>query len=245
MLYSSVSNAKIKEIKKLGQKKYRDHERLFLVEGEHLVLEAHKTSYLQELLLKENAKLELPVPTNYLTDNVIKFISNLETPAPIMGLCTIPKGEIKGERILILEDIQDPGNLGTIIRSAVAFNVDTIILSTNTVDAYSPKVVRASQGMLFYINIVRTDIEKAIENLKLSNYKIYGTKVDNGKLLKALAKVEKFAIIMGNEGSGVSLNLLKLCDEYVYIPMNKACESLNVAVATSIILYELGGENSD
>ena len=141
--------------------------------------------------------------------------------------------------ILILDDVQDPGNIGTIIRSAVAFNIGTIILSPRCADIYSSKVIRASQGMIFHINIVVYDVTKIINELKGMDYKIFGTKVNFSKSLKNVSKPEKFVIIMGNEGNGVSEEVLNMCDDYIYIKMNKACESLNVAVATSIILYEM------
>ena len=104
---------------------------------------------------------------------------------------------------------------------------------------YNEKVLRATQGLIFSINIVRYDLPKEIIALKKQNFKIYATKVNGGKTLKNIEKPAKFAIIMGNEGNGVSNSLLELCDDYLYIPMNGKCESLNVGVATSIILYEL------
>ncbi|MCI8778162.1 MAG: RNA methyltransferase [Bacilli bacterium] len=240
MLYSSIDNKKIKEIKKLNLKKYRDKTNLFLVEGEHLVMEAYKSGYLKELILEQDNDLNLDITTNYVTNNVLKYITNLDTPQSILGICSKTQNDtIKGNRLLILDDIQDPGNLGTIIRSAVAFNVDTIILSFNTVDLYNSKVIRASQGLIFYINIIVMDLTTTIPKLKNEGYQIIGTKVTDGKSLKSIEKKKKFAIIMGNEGNGVREDILSLCDEYLYIDMNKNCESLNVGVATSIILYEL------
>ena len=239
MLYASVENKKIKEIKKLNQKKYRDEFNEFLIEGEHLVLEAYKKGVLKELILEENTKLEIDVKTSYVTSNVLKYISELDNPQKIMGICSFIKEKEIGSKLLLLDDIQDPGNLGTIIRSSVAFNIDTIVLSKNSVDLYNSKVLRATQGMVFNINIIKRDLNEFITNLKEDNYKIYGTKVNGGKSLKNVEKCEKFAIIMGNEGQGVKESLLNMCDEYLYIDMNNSCESLNVAVATSIILYEL------
>lgn len=240
MLYSSIDNKKIKGIKKLNLKKYRDKTNLFLVEGEHLVIEAYKSGYLKELILEQDNDLNLDITTNYVTNNVLKYITNLDTPQSILGICSKTQNDtIKGNRLLILDDIQDPGNLGTIIRSAVAFNVDTIILSSNTVDLYNSKVIRASQGLIFHINIIVMDLTTTILKLKNEGYQIIGTKVTNGKSLKSIEKKKKFAIIMGNEGNGVREDILSLCDEYLYIDMNKNCESLNVGVATSIILYEL------
>ena len=155
MIYTSVDNKKIKDIKKLNTKKYRDKTNLFLVEGRHLVLEAYKRGYLQTLILEENEIFPLDVDTMYVSNNVINYISTLETPQLVMGLCKKIEEKEIGSKILILDDIQDPGNLGTIIRSAVAFNFDTIVLGDNTVDLYNPKVIRASQGMIFHINIIK------------------------------------------------------------------------------------------
>jgi len=239
MLYTSIENKKIKELKKLNKKKYRDINNLFLIEGEHLVLEAYKNGYLKELFLEENEKLNINIETNYLTKNVISYITELDTSCSVIGVCEKLDKKLIGNKVLLLDEIQDPGNLGTIIRSAVAFNFDTIVLGNKTVDLYNSKVIRASQGMIFNINIIEENLECIIPELKKSNYKIYGTKVTNGKNVKNLEKNEKVCIIMGNEGNGISEEILNLCDEYFYINMNPLCESLNVGVAASIILYEL------
>ncbi len=240
MLYTSIENKKIKDLKKLNIKKYRDKTNLFLVEGKHLVLEAYKTGYLKELLLEQDELFPLSVTTNYLSNNVIHYISDVESPSTVFGVCEKRKEEeISGNHILILDGVQDPGNLGTIIRSAVAFHIDMIVLSPDTVDIYNSKVIRSSQGMIFHIPIVVKDLYDVIPNLQKEHYKIYGTKVTHGKSLKTVEKNEKYAIIMGNEGQGVEEAILELCDEYLYIDMDDRCESLNVGVATSIILYEL------
>ena len=239
MLYSSLENNKIKDLKKLNQKKYRDKNNLFLIEGEHLLLEAYKSGFLKEALILEGNRINLDVPTNYMTKSVEKYISALDTPTGMIGICRKKKDEPICDKILILDDIQDPGNLGTIIRSAVAFDIDTIILSEKCADVYSSKVIRASQGMIFYINILVKNLDEFIPSLKDLGYQVLGTKVTSGNELKTLEKMQKFAIIMGNEGNGVKKELLKMCDEYIYIKMSESCESLNVAVATSIILYEL------
>lgn len=242
MLYSSIENSKIKELKKLSLKKYRDKTKMFLVEGEHLIIEAYKAGYLDELLFEEGYEYNLDTKINYVSKNVMQHLSSLNTPSKMIGICTKKDGKVNGKRILMLDDIQDPGNLGTIIRSSVAFGADTIILSEKCVDIYSPKVIRASQGMIFKVNIVISNLEKMTLELKNLGFKVMGTKVTGGSELKKLEKPEKFVIIMGNEGNGVKEELLNLCDEYIYIKMNETCESLNVAIATSIILYELGGD---
>lgn len=239
MLYSSIENKKIKNIKKLYTKKYRDEYNEFLIEGEHLALEAYKKGILKELILEEGVDFNLDVETSYVTSNVLKYISELSNPSKIMGICTKLEEKEIGNKIVILDGVQDPGNLGTIIRSSVAFNVDTIILSNTCVDLYNSKVLRATQGMIFNVNIIEEDLEVIIPKLKEDNYKIYGTKVNGGKSLKNIEKSDRFAIIMGNEGNGVKPEILDMCSDYIYIDMNKNCESLNVGVATSIILYEL------
>ncbi len=239
MLYTSTQNTKIKEIKKLHQKKYRDLTNRFLVEGEHLVLEAYKSGYLKTLIVLDNVKYPDIDDIIIVTLPVMKYLSQLDNPPTMIGICSKLNKKDIGNRVVILDNIQDPGNLGTIIRSAVAFNVDTIILSKDTVDVYNEKVLRASQGLIFYINIVVDDIIASINTLKQSGFTIIGTKVAGGESLAHISHDSKLAIIMGNEGNGISDRVSSLCDKFIYINMNKKCESLNVGVATSIILYEL------
>lgn len=238
MLYSSINNHKIKEIRNLKQKKYRDKTSLFIVEGEKLVREAEKKGVLQEVFKQENFPFISKVSTHEVTNKVMKEITSLESIPKIIGICKKQKAYL-GSRIVILEDVQDPGNIGTIIRSAVAFSADTIVVSKGCADPYSPKVQRAAQGMNFHISILEEEVETILPILKEQKIPIYGTKVNGGKKIFHLYKPEKFAIIMGNEGKGLQKKTLEACDEFLYIPMNDACESLNVGVATSILLYEL------
>ncbi len=237
MVYTSIDNDKIKQIKRLQVKKNRDNEGLFLVEGDHLVKEAYDTGLLKTLIVEENYDFNLEVDKIYCSSKVMKYLSELDTPKKVIGVCYKKNNEVTGNKILALDEIQDPGNLGTIIRSAVAFNIDTILLSKTCVDVYNSKVVRASQGMIFHINIVICDLKDTLNKLK--DFNIYGTKVTNGVSVKNVNKDSKYVIVMGNEGNGVSKEILDICNNYIYIDMNNNCESLNVAVATSIILYEL------
>lgn len=235
MIYSSLDNSKIKELKKLQMKKYRLLNKLFLVEGEHLVNEAYKAGLLVELIVLEGQTFNLDVNISYVTLNVMNYLSELEN-SKVIGVCRIKENEIKGNKIVLLDNIQDPGNLGTIIRSCVAFSIDTLIL-VNCVSQYNSKVLRAAQGLNFYLNIVNSSYS-ILDKLK-NNYRIIGTRLNEAKELKNVAKYEKSVIIMGNEGTGISNLSKSMCDEYIYIPMNNNCESLNVGVATSIILYEM------
>lgn len=234
-MITSVNNNKIKEITKLNNKKYRKEEKKFIVEGTHLIEEAYK----HNLLISTYSLNENNYPNNEIvSESVMRKISNLDTIPNIIGVCKFKEEKELGNKILILDDIQDPGNLGTIIRSSVAFNIDTIVLSKNSVDLYNSKVLRATEGMIFNINIITRDLYQFINELKENNYKLYSTNVVNGKELSNIEKTNKYAIIMGNEGNGVKKELQSLSDENIYIKMNNLCESLNVSIATSIILYE-------
>ena len=239
MVYSSTDNSKIKQLKKLQTKKYRDSTGMFLVEGYKVVQEAMQADILKEIYLLEGEENKFSLEPNYISSKVLNFLTTTTTPQPIIGVCKKLETKTLGNNILMLDNIQNPGNLGTIIRSSVAFNIDTIVLSWDSVDVYNEKVIRAAMGMLFKINIVYADLKTKIRELKGLEYTIIGTKVDGGKSLNTFSKLDKYVIIMGNEGNGISEDVLSLCDEYLYIPMDKSCESLNVGVAASIIAYSL------
>lgn len=242
MLITSLENERIKNYIKLKDKKYRKRTNTFIVEGLHLVLEAYKSGDLIELIIEKDEVLPLDVPTIFVTNEIINRISSLDTPVTVMGLCKMSSNnEVVGSRVLMLDGIQDPGNLGTIIRSSVAFDVDTIVLGENTVDLYNPKVVRSTQGMMFHINIINRNLNDVIHELKEKEIPIYGTKVEYGEDVRSFPSKDKkaYGLVMGNEGAGVSEEVLDMCDKYIYIDMNERVESLNVSIATSIILYEL------
>ena len=231
MLITSINNNHIKELYRLKQKKYRDESKTILVETKHLVLEAYKAGLIKELIIEKNEIFPLDIKPLYVTKEILKKLSSLETPSNIMAVVKKREETTEiGEKVLILDKIQDPGNLGTIIRSAVAFNIDTIICSNDTVDIYNPKVVRASQGMMFHIPIIIKDTQKIIKE------------VTNGHDVRTASIYSHFALIIGNEGQGISKQIEELCDEYLYIKMNENCESLNASVAASILLYEINNK---
>ena len=245
MLITSLENERIKNYIKLKSKKYRDLTNTFIVEGEHLVLEAYRAGLLEEIILEQSSVFPIDLPNErkvYVPQNILDKISDVENPPYVMGLCRKKEeSDNLGSRILMLDGVQDPGNLGTILRSSKAFNVDTVVLSLDTVDLYNPKVIRATQGMLFHMNVVRRDLVDEINKLKSEEIPIYVTRVEYGediRYLKAKDK-RKFALVMGNEGKGVREEIKDLADKYIYIEMNDMVESLNVGVATSILLYEL------
>lgn len=236
MEITSLQNEKVKYWVRLKEKKFRDQENLFLVEGNHLVEEAKKFGY-----LKETISCNRNIDCDYLvTKEIIKKISTQVSISETIGVCEkIPEKAILGP-ILILDNLQDPGNLGTIIRSAVAFCFKTILLSTNSVDLYNEKVIRSTEGMIFQTNVIRCNIKEMLLQLKAENYRIYGTNVVNGKRLKEVVKEKRIAVIIGSEGKGMSPELKELTDGSIYIPMSTNCESLNAGVSASIIMYELG-----
>lgn len=238
MLITSVNNEHIKELSKLKEKKYRDKLGLFLIEGEHLINEALRENLITEIFALENTNYNYNNIT-YVTENVMKKLSSTDSIPKVIGVSKKRKEENIGDRILILEDIQDPGNLGTIIRSSVAFNIDTLILSPKSVDLYNSKVIRSTEGMIFHLNIIVRDLESIIKDLKKDNYLILGTNVNNGINIKDINIPNKYALIIGNEGKGMSSEISNLCDKNIYIKMNERVESLNASVAASILLYEI------
>lgn len=236
MNITSLQNEHVKYWNSLKEKKVRDKERRFLIEGDHLINEAKR----QNLIIETISVIDLAA--DYLvTEDIMKKISSqtsISYNAAVVRF--IPEDSISGN-LIILDGIQDPGNLGTIIRSCIAFNFTTIILGDNSVDLYNPKVVRATEGMIFHINVLRRNLVEFIPTLKNLGYKIVGTDVINGVDIKNL-KHDDIALVLGSEGQGMSKSVRELCDEFVYINMNESCESLNVGVAASILMYEVNHE---
>lgn len=236
-MIESLNNEKIKYYTKLNDKKYRRSEKLFIAAGEHLVTEALKKNIVKEILLL-NGEENVYGNVTYVTSDILKKVSDLTNYPKVLAICYI-KDDLKIEgNVVALDNIKDPGNLGTIIRSAVAFNYDTILLSEECVDVYNSKVVRATEGMLFNVNIVTCDLFSTLLKLKESGYKIYGTDVVNGE--SPAYESNKHVLIIGSEARGMSNSIREICDKNLYIKMNDKCESLNAGVSASILMYELG-----
>ena len=237
-MIESVNNERVKCWTKLQDKKYRDEVGLFLIEGEHLVEEASTSGVLKEVIILDGNDYDYE-PKTYVSENVMKKITSLTNAPKIIGIAyKIRPRKING-RVLLLDRVSDPGNLGTIIRSSIAFGIDTLVIGSGTVSLYNPKVIRATEGLIFHLNIIEENLETVLTELKNEDYKIYSTNVNGGTNIRAIEFPEKTAIIMGNEGAGVSEIIDSYADEHLYIEMKETCESLNVGVATSIILYEL------
>lgn len=226
---TSLKNFRVKYWKDLKNKSTRDEYGVFLIEGDHLIKEAKD-------LIVETISINNPKADFIVTKEIMKKISSQKSISDTVAVVKfITEKKIDGN-ILILDGIQDPGNLGTIIRSAVAFGIPNIILGKTCVDLYNPKVVRATEGMIFKINVIRANLEEFIPTLK--NYTIIGTDVRGGLKLSDIPK-ENVAIVIGSEGQGISKGVRNLCNKFINIPINKSCESLNAGVAASIIMYEV------
>lgn len=233
MKITSLQNEHVKYWVSLGEKKVRDKDRRFLIEGDHLISEAEKLG-----LIIETISVVDETKDYFVTKSIMKKISKQQSISYNAAVARmLPEDSISGN-VLILDCLQDPGNLGTIIRSAIAFNFHTIVLSDDSVDLYNPKVIRSTEGMIFNINCLRRNLKEFIPVLKNLGYKIYGTDIKNGTDVRDIPKTN-IAITIGNEGNGLSSSVKKECDEYLYLPMNKTCESLNAGVAASILMYEV------
>ena len=162
MKIESLQNPKVKEWIKLKEKKYRDLNNLFLIEGDHLLNEAMIKGVVREIISVDKLFDFEGIPFYEVNDSIMKKLSNQVSGTNVICVCEkLREREIKGN-VCLLDNIQDPGNLGTIIRSAVAFNIDTIIVSPDTVDLYNDKTIRSSEGMLFHINVIKQNLEDVI-----------------------------------------------------------------------------------
>ncbi len=238
-MIESLSNSKIKYAIKLKQKKYRNQFNQFLVEGKHLVEEAIKSNMVSIIFTTQEetfADIE-----NYLvTIPVMSKLSKLNNDYEIVAICNRPSYDSLSNKILLLDGVQDPGNMGTLIRTAAAFGFETII-SESSVDYFNEKVIRSSQGAVFYVNLMEGNIKEFIQNHV--EYHIYGTDVLTGLDIRTASfDHSKIAIILGNEGNGVRASIRDLVHTNIHIPM-LSTESLNVGIAGGILMYEACKEN--
>lgn len=251
---SSKDNEQIKYIKKLKDKKFRDETNEYIVEGIKLVREAIEeavniktivvcedceyTESFEQSLLYEIAKYNCI----YVTKKLFLSITDVVNPQGILAVVekgdSIDKIDYKEDIILALDGIQDPGNLGTILRTADSANLKQIILSSDSADPYNPKVVRSTMGAIFRMNIITTDnLAKTLQMIKKHKFEVVATSLDTDKSVYDI-KYNKKVIIIGNEAKGVSKEIQNLADQRVKIPMLGKTESLNASVAASIMIYE-------
>ena len=245
---NSLDNSTIKKVKKLKQRKYREEEKKFLAEGRKFL----DFTYTPDLIiLKENFEDFENITTKLerfncrkivVNDKIFKDLTSQENSQGVILVypyCETNIGKINNN-IIVLDKIQDPGNLGTIIRAADAAGFKDIILTKGSVDCYNEKCVRSSMGSIFNMNIVYMEELQLIQFLKEKKYKFLVTALENNSIeYTDITLSEKNAIIFGSEGNGVSDNFLKVADETVIIPIYGSAESLNVAMASGIILYKV------
>lgn len=242
----SDKNPQVKQWKKLQTRKERDKSRTFLIEGFHLVEEAIKQKeYVEEIILNE--KTEMPpswdygaIPVTVVTDEISRQLAETETTQGIFAVCRQPRQTLEnGKTYLLIDSVQDPGNLGTMIRTADAAGIDAVIVGKGSVDIYNPKVLRSAQGSHFHLPVLNGNLNEWIDRLTTENIPVYGTALENGSVFTEAASNESFALLVGNEGSGVNKELLAKTTQNLYIPILGKSESLNVAVAAGILLYYL------
>lgn len=244
IVITSTKNEKIKRLKKLHQRKYRKQTNTFLIEGIHLIEEALASDWvIEEIIVSEEVavpEIAGNLPVTEVTKQVFKELSFTTSPQGIMAVVEIKTEDaVDGEVIVLLDAVQDPGNLGAIIRTADAANADGIILGNGCVDLYNDKVIRATQGSIFHLPILYADLEAEMIRLKAENYHVWVTALEEAANYKELSIPQKTAIIFGNEGAGVKQSLLEKADERVNIPILGKAESLNVSIAAGILLYYL------
>ncbi|MGR6905378.1 MULTISPECIES: TrmH family RNA methyltransferase [Lysinibacillus] len=245
----STQNALVKYWKKLATtRKERERSGEFLVEGFHLVEEALKNKkQVLQIIVREGIDLPMLWPIDdvaivEVSTAVAKEFAETETSQGVFAVCKQPVLEdnvmTTWRKVLLIDAVQDPGNIGTMIRTADAAGLDAVILGKGCADLYNPKTLRAAQGSHFHIPVVRGDLADWIDILQGQGVPVFGTALDEEAVpYSDIQHTGAFAIIMGNEGSGIQPQLLAMTDQNMIIPLFGQAESLNVAVATGIVLY--------
>ncbi|MFS0787440.1 RNA methyltransferase [Shouchella sp. 1P09AA] len=240
----STKNERIKAWKKLHTKKGREQSGLFLIEGEHLVEEAIAANVDIDAIIttREEWRMSFSGDVFYVTPVVMKELSQTESSQGMIAVCKKKNWKqpdsFSGTYVL-LDRLQDPGNVGTIIRTALAMNATAVVCGKGTVDLYNDKVIRSTQGALFHLPVYHGDLHQWIDACKDVNTPVIGTALTNAKPLDKNVTYESFALLVGNEGEGVQPSLLEKTTENVYIPIQERAESLNVGIATGILLFSL------
>ncbi len=254
MTITSKDNETIKHIRKLKEKKYRDEYGEYVIEGIKLINEAiEENAKIKTILVCDNCKKQEKINQNsmyevakqnclYVDEKVFNTITDVQNPQGILAVVE-KKGEEKEinyneDVIVVLDDIQDPGNIGTILRTLDSIGLSQVIISKKSGDVYNSKVVRSTMGAIFRVKIIES--ENLVETLKIikkHKFKVISTSLDTDKNMYDV-EYKKVAIVMGNEANGVSKEIQEMSDEKIKIPMIGKTESLNVSVATAVVLYE-------
>ncbi|MCW6663521.1 RNA methyltransferase [Aerococcaceae bacterium NML190073] len=247
----SKQNARVKNWRKLHTAKGRAQQGVYLIEGTHLVEEAIRYQQQIEHVLVTQHYYE-QMSNEWLTqvadrmimlsDDVMQSVSLTEQPQGIIAIVEMPQQttwQPTGKQYLLLDAVQDPGNIGTMIRTADAAGFDGVILGRGTADLYNDKVLRATQGSLWHIEVINHDLEDAIATLQKNAIPVYATALHQEALpYQAVSTQQAVALVVGNEGSGVSQAIIEQADQAIYIPMYGKAESLNVAIAAGILMFQ-------
>ncbi len=251
---TSKENEVIKHIKKLKDKKYRDIAKEYVIEGIKLVGEAiQEKAPVKQIILCDDCEKNASIPKDlmyeiakyeciYVTEKVFKYLSEVEAPQGILAVMQKNNQDAEidyaQDIIVVLDEIQDPGNLGTILRTVDSVGLTQIVVSKGTADAYNPKVVRSTMGAIFRVKIIESeDLKQTLKEIKKHKFKTVVSSLQTDNTIYHI-DYNKKAIVIGNEANGVGKEIQEMADEKIKIPMLGKTESLNAAVATGIILYE-------
>lgn len=233
MLIQSLDNEKVRQLRKLAQKKHRQEQGLFVVEGPHLFDIAKRSGRIVRVFAT-SSEYDGDYEFHLLAPSLFAKLSDVESPQGVIAVCRIEEGASAADRTLLLDGIQDPGNLGTLLRSALAFGFSRVV-AEHTADYYAPKVVRATQGALFDLSLQEAPLSAWID--LHPDVTVVGTALEDSVLLEDAPDPKgPFAILLGNEGAGVRKELLEKAAYNVTIGMENI-ESLNVGVAGGIIMH--------
>lgn len=246
----SAQNPMFKQMKKLLSKKGRVEAKQYLVEGRHLVEEALKErDVVKKILVEEGVMqgvvLTSAVPHIVLPSVLFKQLTQTETPQGILALCQMQSeraidASLANKKVLLLDGIQDPGNAGTICRTADAAGVDVVVFGKGSVDIYNSKALRSAQGSHLHVDLATGELQAWVEACKEAQLPVYGTALKNSISYEQVQTPQSsFALIVGNEGNGVSPALLEKTDQNLHVPIYGRAESLNVTVATGVLLFAL------
>ena len=236
-MITSLQNSRVKKWTSLHTAKGRSQNGLFLVEGEHLTEEALKAGAVETIITDETCPFDFD-DVIQVTPQIMKKLSQNVSAVHLIAVCRMLKPEVKQmERLVLLDGVQDPGNLGTIIRTAVSFGFDAVYCSNDTCDLYNDKAVRSSQGALFHIPVIRCSINDLLRQLKQEGVTVIATALEGAQPMGRVTPPARAAFVFGNEGQGVSQAVLENADIKMKIEMD-GFESLNVAVAAGIVMYQ-------
>ena len=246
----SVSNEKIKALKKLGKKKFRDETGHFLVENLRIIHDAMQDGFvpvqlfITEIFLESQDKrlkfvIENAEEIFMINEKINKAFSALSTPSGICAIFKKPVNEIKEGNVVYLNGVNNPGNLGTILRTVVAFGVENVVVDEKCADVFSPKTISAAKDAIFKINLLVDNNLKFLEEKK-GELKILATRLEGGiDVEEAMKSGGDICVIFGNEANGISEEVADLADEFLKIDMSGKIESLNVAISAWIVLWEV------